>query len=200
MRDLRKLLMSLPLLLAFSMYMFAQGGGGGGGGAASGGAGGATGGHSAPGEGSSVGTSTSEAPPAQGAVRADTHSNKTLSGCVESSGDQYLLREDNGKTAMLAGKDVSSYVNQQVKLRGDFELGTPPPANSPNSSSNSTNNGAVASSTSSGGPGGASNITTGGEGVSSKPTDHPKSAFVVHHVEKVSDQCKNAGGSSGMSH
>ena len=193
MRKVRNVLMSLPLILAFSMYMFAQGGGGGGaGGGGVAGNGGGTG-HAAgaPGAGSSVGTSTSEAPPAQGAVRADTHGNKTLKGCVQSSGSEYMLQEDNGKTALLAGESVSSYVGQEVSLRGSFETGQAPPVQSASGTSGSNNSSATAGSSNSTTPG--NTVATAGEGGKAKATDHPGQSFVIHHVDKVSDQCKSGG-------
>ncbi|HZU44328.1 MAG TPA: hypothetical protein VE994_16755 [Terriglobales bacterium] len=201
MRKLGKILMTFPLVLVFSMYMFAQGGGGGGAGGAAGGASaGQSGGGGAPTAGSNVGTSTSEAPPAQGAVRAGTHANKTLTGCIQSSGNEYMLQEDNGKIAMLAGESVSSYVGQKVKVRGDFETGQAPPvqgANTNGSSSSSSNTTSTAAS--SGNTGATNTIATGGENAKTKATDHPGESFVVHHVDKLSGEC-NSSGNSGMSH
>jgi hypothetical protein len=204
MRKLANILMSLPLILAFSMYMFAQGGGGAGGAGGSGGGSSSAGaGAGAPGAGGTAGTSTSEAPPAQGAVRAGSHSKKTLTGCVQSSGKEYMLQENDGKIAMLGGESVSSYVGQQVKVRGDFETGQAPPAQGANTNNSSTSTSSSSNTSSTAAAGGntptGNTIGSSGEGAKTKATDHPGQTFVVHHVDKISDQC-NTGGNGSMSH
>jgi len=65
------------------------------------------------------------ASPASQASNADTGSankaDKTLRGCVQSQGGQYVLEGKKGKTVALTGQDVSAHVGHEVSVKGAWE-------------------------------------------------------------------------------
>jgi hypothetical protein len=48
---------------------------------------------------------------------------KTLKGCVESQGGQYVLETKKGNVALM-GQDVSAHVGHEVKVKGNWEKGS----------------------------------------------------------------------------
>jgi hypothetical protein len=52
-----------------------------------------------------------------------TKGEKTLKGCVESEGGQYMLESKKGKEVTLTGADVSSHVGHEVKVHGTWAEG-----------------------------------------------------------------------------
>ncbi len=161
----RNWLMVAPLMLAMSMWVYAQAGGA----AGSGGSGGATAGqHSgtmgagsnpnAPGAANTdqmgnPGQNPSAAPGdmSSGQAGNSTANNnnaggKTLKGCIRSENGQYLLEEKGGKVAELSGgPDLSAHVGHQVKVHGNWEKGGTAASASSNGSSASAQTGTVAS-------------------------------------------------------
>jgi len=62
--------------------------------------------------------------PAGQATSTDTGSTdkeKTLRGCVQSQGGQYVLEGKKGKTVALTGQDVSAHVGHEVSVKGTWE-------------------------------------------------------------------------------
>ena len=55
-----------------------------------------------------------------------THGNRSLEGCVQSQGGQYVLETARGKNIPLTGIDVSTHSGQEVSLQGNWshESGT----------------------------------------------------------------------------
>src|SRR5207248_9681257 len=66
---------------------------------------------------------------------------KTLKGCIESQGGQYILQEKHGKTAMLSGQDLSSYAGKEVKVRGSWQSGSSGMSSSSSSGQSASNSG-----------------------------------------------------------
>jgi len=62
-------------------------------------------------------------PPATDADAANK-TNKTLRGCVQSQGGQYVLESKKGKAVALTGEDVSAHVGHEVSLKGTWETGS----------------------------------------------------------------------------
>jgi hypothetical protein len=197
MRKWAKLLMSLPLVFALSAYVYSQ--------------------TSSSSSSSGMGSSNQSASTASGSTQ-DTQNNqaatsetksdhkggKTLKGCVQQSEGAYLIQEDNGKTAMLTGQDLSGYVGQEVKVRGSFHKGGTAPATagagfggatgSAGNSSSQGNNSANASAGTSDNEMATKPVAPPGQATSTSATDHPDENFVVSKVDKLSDQCKSAVG------
>lgn len=65
-------------------------------------------------------------PNAQTDQNTANHENteKSLKGCVESEGGQYVLATKKGHSVPLAGQDVSAHVGHEVKVKGTWEKGT----------------------------------------------------------------------------
>jgi hypothetical protein len=209
MRHQARWLMTLPVVVAFSLCMYAQTSSssastsGGSQSGASSNSGMATGTQNSQ---SNMGTSGAQASD-QGTAESGSHKGgKSLKGCVQQSEGAYLLQEDNGKTAMLTGQDMASYVGQEVKVHGSFHKGGSRPATagagfggatgSAGNSSSEGNNSANASAGMSGSGMATRPVAPAGQATSSTATDHPDENFVVNKVDKLSDQCKNLGGKS----
>ncbi len=202
MRNGTKLLMSLPLVLALCLYMYGQ----------------TSSSSSTSGMGSSQSASTTNANSqgTQGDQGMSSNSNsdhkdgKSLKGCVQQSEGVYLIQEDNGKTAMLTGQDMSAYVGQEVKVHGSFHKGGTAPATkgagfdgatgSAGNSSSQGNNAANGSTGMSDSGMATKPVAPPGQATSTTATDHPDQNFVVSKVDKLSDQCKSAVGNPGKSH
>ena len=201
MKDRAKLLMSLPLVLALSLYMYGQ----------------SSSSSSSAGMGSSsqsASTNSSQDSQNNQATTSDSKSDhkggKTLKGCVQQSEGVYLIQEDNGKTAMLKGEDVSGYVGQEVKVHGSFHKGGTAPSTpgagfggatgSAGNSSSQGNNSANASAGVSDSGMATKPVAPPGQATSTSATDHPDENFVVTKVDRLSDQCKRAVGNPGKSH
>ena len=62
------------------------------------------------------------ASPSGQATSTDTGAaDKTLRGCVQSQGGQYVLEQKKGKTVALTGQDVSAHVGHEVSVKGTWE-------------------------------------------------------------------------------
>ena len=195
-----KLWMSLPLVLALSLYVYSQ----------------TSSSSSSSTMGSSQSASTTTSQDNQGSQAAtsdsksDHKSGKSLKGCVQESKGAYLIQEDNGKTAMLTGQDMSGYVGQEVKVHGSFHKGGTAPetagagfggaTGSAGNSSSQGNNAANASAGTSDNEMATKPVAPPGQATSTTATDHPDENFVVSKVDRLSDQCKSAVGNPGKSH
>lgn len=203
MRNRTKLLMSLPLVLALSLYVYGQTSSS----SSSGGAGTSS-------QSATTATGTSQETQNNQVTSSDSKSDhkggKSLKGCVQQSEGAYLIQEDNGKTAMLTGQDMSTYVGQEVKVHGSFHKGGTAPATkgagfggatgSAGNSSSQGNNSANASTGVSDSEMATKPVAPPGQATSTSATDHPDENFVVSKVDKLSDQCKSAVGNPGRSH
>lgn len=213
MRHGARWLIALPVVLAFTFCMYAQ---------TSSGSASTTGGsqsNASSNSGMATGTQNSQSEMGangaqasdQGASESGSHKGgKSLKGCVQQSEGAYLIQEDNGKTAMLVGQDMSGYVGQEVKVHGSFHKGGTRPATkgagfggatgSAGNSSDQGNNSANGSAGVSDSGMATKPVAPPGQATASTATDHPDENFVVSKVDKLSDQCKNLGGESGKTH
>ena len=59
----------------------------------------------------------------QNTANENQKTEKTLKGCVESQGGQYVLETKKGSIALM-GQDVSAHVGHEVKVKGNWEKGS----------------------------------------------------------------------------
>lgn len=67
-------------------------------------------------------------------------SGKTLKGCVESQGGQYVLETKKGSIPLM-GQDVSAHVGHEVKVKGNWEKGAASTGAATSTESNSSASG-----------------------------------------------------------
>lgn len=103
----------------------------------------------------------------------------TISGCLMSSGGNYMITDSTGTQYQLAGdtSKLSSHVNQQVQVKG-MASGSGASA----SGSGSMNSGSSSS---------TSSASTGTQGTGSA-TSGSSQTFTVSKVKKISDSCSSA--------
>ncbi len=209
MRHRARWFITLPVLVAFSLCMYAQTA------SSSASMSGGSQSSASSNSGMAAGTQNSQTDMGASGAQASNQSaaesgshkgGKSLKGCVQQSEGAYLLQEDNGKTAMLAGQDMATYVGQEVKVHGSFHKGGTRPATagagfggatgSAGNSSSQGNNSADASAGMSDSGMATRPVAPPGQATSSTATDHPDENFVVSKVDKLSDQCKSLGGKS----